>query len=53
MIEIANGDKNVTNGNTRTATFNHDPKNCKNPSSCHYLISVFFPDSNGPMKTSF
>lgn len=52
MIEVGSGLANVINGDTRFGRIVHDPKNCSNSRSCYYLITVFFPDQNGPMKTS-
>jgi hypothetical protein len=53
MIEVASGAGNITNGNTRTATIVHNRTLCPDPRQCYYLINLFFPDQNGPMKTSF
>lgn len=53
MIEIASGTGNITNGTTRIARFVHNRTKCPNPSSCVYLINVFYPDSIGPKKVDF
>lgn len=53
MTQLANSNNYIVNGNTRTATIVHNPENCSDPSSCYYLISVFYPYQNGPMKSSF
>lgn len=53
MIELASGNNNITNSNTRNALIRHNPTVCRDPKSCFYLISIFFADQNGPMKTSF
>lgn len=36
----------------RTATINHMPSLCVDPYSCHYLISVYNPDTTGLMRVS-
>jgi hypothetical protein len=44
MIELAPGNVNIVNGNTRTARIVHNPRNCRNPNRCYYLFTVFYPD---------
>lgn len=53
MTEIATGWANVTDLQTRKATFLHNRTRCPNQNSCIYLINVFFPDQNGPKKIDF
>jgi hypothetical protein len=53
MIELAAGNVNVQNGNTRTARVVHNPRNCRNPNKCYYIFLVFYPDQVGPVRTSF
>ena len=53
MIEIGSGTGNVSQGFLRTALLNHNPAYCSDPANCIYLITVFFPDQNGPMRTTF
>jgi hypothetical protein len=52
MIELAAG--NISNSAVRTGQISHDPKVCSNPSSCYYLISVYYADNaQSIMLTSF
>jgi hypothetical protein len=41
------------NGFKRSGTIIHDPSVCFNANSCFYLISVYYPQSNGPVKVAF
>jgi len=43
MIELAAG--TISNSAVRTGQISHDPKVCSNPSSCYYLISVYYADN--------
>jgi hypothetical protein len=38
---------------TRTGVINHSPQSCVNPTSCHYLISVFNPERSDVQRHTF
>lgn len=54
MLEMFPNNLMSFGATVRTAVINHDPKVCKNPKSCYYLISLYYPDNTlAPMRTSF
>jgi hypothetical protein len=54
MTELTNNSVLAFGSSVRMGVINHDPKVCKVPSSCYYLISLYYPDNTTlPMRTSF
>lgn len=54
MKELTNNSVLASGSSYRMGVINHNPSVCKVPSSCYYLISVYYPDNTtNPMTSSF